>query len=102
MTLKQLRKIINESLNEVGGGAPTKPMFNYTRNAMAPSRSDREQLGALAQIDIDTEDELASHLLEPEVDYHDCFGPVPPTEGEPLVMQDPFVRQSSPLPTPQR
>lgn len=64
---------------------------------------DREQLGFLADKPIDTMDDpegLPAHLRDPIEDPEDCFGPVPPTNNDPYVQQDPFVRDSSPLPSP--
>lgn len=77
-------------------------MFNYIQNAMSPDHSDREQLGWLADrpADVDPNDQLPTHLREPEEDAEDCYGPVPPVVGDPWIGQDPFVRDSSPLPTP--
>lgn len=98
----QLRQIIRKSLGEVAGGA-TRPVFNdYIRNALSPDRSDREQLGWLAtsETDIDDETGLPDHLLEPAVSREDCYGPVPPNAEDPRITQDPFVRDSSPNPTP--
>lgn len=102
ISIRQLRSIIRESLLEIGGTGPTKPIFNVGQNMRAPSRVDREQLGSLAQVDTDIVDELPSHLVEPQVDYKDCYGPVPPIVGEPLVMHDPFAKDISPIPSPQR
>jgi hypothetical protein len=69
---------------------------------LAPDVNAREQIGALTAKAMDTvgdPDGLPDHLLQPSVDPKDCYGPVPP-EAEPVyVGQDPFVRDSSPLPT---
>jgi hypothetical protein len=99
ITIGNLRRIIRNSLREAGGGQPRKKQ-PYIRNAMAPDIVDREALGRLETGDQE-EDELPPHLREPEVDAEDCWGPVPPTAEDPYVTQDPYVRFSSPLPTPQ-
>lgn len=69
---------------------------------MSPATADREQIGTLADRDIDTEDgeDLPPHLREPAVDMDDCYGPVPPTAEEPYTQQDPFVRDFGVLPSP--
>lgn len=72
------------------------------RNALSPSTNSREQIGSLNVEPIDTvadPDGLPDHLLEPLIDPEDCYGPVPPEAEEPYVGQDPFVRDSSPVPS---
>lgn len=98
ITVGQLRNIIRGVIRESGGGWPRKPQ-PYTRNAMSPDINDREAMGKL-QFGTPEEDELPPHLREPTEDPEDCYGPVPPTAEEPYVSQDPYVRYSSPLPTP--
>lgn len=73
------------------------------RNPMSPETADREQLGYLADRDTDSagdDDELPTHLRDPQEDPEQCWGPVPPVQGDPYVQQDPFTRDTSPLPTP--
>lgn len=105
LSIRQLRRLISEAIvSEWAGAPPTKPMFDYVNNPLSPSSSDREALGPLADhpADVDPEDdlELPTHLRDPQEDPEDCWGPVPPTQGDPYVQQDPFVRDSSPLPSP--
>lgn len=105
ITLRQLRQAIREALvREWAGAPPTKPMFDYVNNPLAPDTSDREQLGYLADhpsdVDPNDEDELPDHLRNPQVNPEDCWGPVPPKQGDPYVQQDPFARDTSPLPSP--
>ena len=45
------------------------------------------------------EDELSSHLMEPELDMEDCYGPVPPTTEEPGVYADPFTKDYHVIPS---
>jgi hypothetical protein len=102
LTLRQLRQVIREALvREWAGTAPTKPMFNAVNEPLSPSTNDREQLGCLADTppDVDPNDELPSHLRDPVEEPEDCYGPVPPVQGDPYVQQDPFTRDTSPLPT---
>lgn len=105
ITVSQLRRVIREALHlEAGGASPTKPMFDYINNPLSPSTNDREALGYLADdpadIDQNDDDELPEHLRNPVEEPEDCFGPVPPVQGDPYVQQDPFARDTSPLPTP--
>lgn len=99
--LGQLRRLIREALAlEWAGAPPTRPMFDYIGNPLSPSTNDREQLGYLADPDVDDdEDMMSGHLNEPQEDPEDCWGPVPPVNGDPYVQQDPFARDTSPLPT---
>jgi hypothetical protein len=99
ITVGRLRKMIREALIREGGGAPATKPRPYVRNALSPATADREQLGRQSSKDIDTEDELSPHLRDQTEDPEDCYGPVPPTQGDPYVNQDMFVRDSSPLPT---
>lgn len=96
ITIGKLRKVIRAVLSETGGGT-TLPRMPIIRNAMQPDFSSREQLGKIAK-DRDP-DELAPHLLEPEVDFEDCYGPVPPTDKNPYALPDPYAKDTSPLPT---
>lgn len=101
ITIKELRQIINRALVEAGGGVPTKPMFGG-KNPESPEAYDREQLGYLADQggpETHADDILPPHLRNPTEDPEDCFGPVPPVQGDPYVMQDPFAVDTSPLPT---
>lgn len=101
--LGHLRKIISEALSERATVPDVKrPMFNMVNNVQSPDTSDREGLGALADEPIDLigdEDELPQHLRDPDADFEDEYGPVPPVVGDPYVSQDPFVRDSGPYPT---
>ena len=74
-------------------------MFSAS-DPLAPDMIDREQLGYLADIDIDTNDnDLPAHLRDPVEDPEDCWGPVPPTQDDPYVQPDPFTTGWSVLPT---
>ena len=46
------------------------------------------------------EEEISSHLMEPEADMEDCYGPVPPTTDEPGVYTDPFTQDYHVIPNP--
>lgn len=102
ITVGYLRSLIREALFLEAGGAPATKPRPYVRNAMSPASADREQLGRNSAKDIDDgdEDELAPHLRDQTENPEDCYGPVPPTQGDPYVNQDMYVRDSSPLPTP--
>jgi hypothetical protein len=100
LTIRQLRRLIREAISN-GWASPPQPL-----GAAKGMTNSREQIGSLAAKDVDTDDEtgLSSHLVEPEVDPEDCFGPVPPRkEGDPFyAQQDPFVRDADVLPQPRR
>lgn len=103
LTIGQLKRLVREAVAlEWAGAPPTKPMFDYVNNPLSPDTSDREQLGYLADnpSDVDPDDELPDHLKNPVEEPEDCYGPVPPVQGDPYVQQDPFARDTSPLPTP--
>jgi hypothetical protein len=72
------------------------------RNSLSPDVNSREQIGAITAKAMDTVDDpdgLPDHLSEPQVDPSDCYGPVPP-DSEPVgVYSDPYVRDSSPVPS---
>jgi hypothetical protein len=100
--LGTLRRYLQEVvLKEVGanGSYPGQP---YGRNVLSPDVNAREQIGAMSAKAMDTvsdPDGLPDHLREPQESPEDCYGPVPPDSEPPYVGQDPFVRDSSPLPT---
>ena len=98
ITIGELRSIIRQVLQETGGGwaSPPQPAGGDSFN---PDINNREALGRLKS-GTPIDDDLAPHLRDPQDNFDDDYGPVPPTNGEPYVSQDPFVRDHSPLPTP--
>ena len=64
---------------------PPRPMI---RNPMAPSMSDREQIGKNSIQNMDDPEEISPHLREPVYDDEDCWGPVPPTAENPHAGPD--------------
>lgn len=102
LTLGRFRSIVREALTREGaGGVPSKAQ-PFIGDETGSTWNSREQLAALKDQDTDTEtgDELPPHLREPMYDADECFGPVPPDAPEPWILSDPFVRDSSPTPTP--
>ena len=87
-----------DHLQEIGGARATKPKM-MRDSPYATRTSNREQIGSLGMKDKPNEDELAPHLMEPEVDEEECWGPVPPKNPNPYVSADPFTQDYSPLPT---
>lgn len=83
---------------EAGGGwaSPPQPAGGDSFN---PDINNREYLGRL-ESGTQPDDDLPPHLRDPQEDFEDDYGPVPPMQGDPYVSQDPYVRNSSPLPTP--
>lgn len=85
--LGTLRKLIREATL----GKP------YIHNSMSPDTANREQIGSLNDLDIDTEqfDDVAPHLRDVVVTPEECFGPVPPTvDGVARGSIDPYVQDS--------
>ena len=104
ITIRELRLIIRRALVEAGGASPFP---QHIRNALSPSEVpgeshlEDEELKQMKFDDTaDDPDELPPHLRDVTVELEDTEGPVPPTAEDPYVQQDPFVRGSSPLPTP--
>ena len=98
ITIGKLKGIIRRAILEAGGGTSLAkgPMI---RDAMGPDFSDREQLGRISAKDADEEDELAPHLREPNYKEDDCWGPVPPTQENPYMTGDPYVKDYQPMST---
>lgn len=103
LTLRQLKILIREALEESGGGWASPPQPDGSALNVG-SMNSREQLGNLKDRDIDTEDgeELAPHLRDPLYEPEDTWGPVPPDAPDPYVQQDPFARDWGVMPTPKR
>ena len=89
MNHSQLRKYIRSVLLEVLEGP-------HISNVLSFGLAEREPLGSLADGE---EDDIASHLMEPEVDVEDCFGPVPPVAQDPGVFSDPYTQDYHVIPT---
>jgi hypothetical protein len=69
---------------------------HHFRNATSPDRSDREAITNITQRGLDSETGIASHLEDPNAEWEDTYGPVPP-DSEPVTAAiDPFVRGSDP------
>jgi len=89
MQHKILREYIRNVINEAQEGI-------HISNVLSADITDREQLGSLADGE---SDEIASHLMEPEVDMEDCYGPVPPKADDPGVFSDPYAKYYRITPT---
>ena len=98
ISIRELRSIIRQAIIETGGGwaSPPQPASGDSFN---PDINRREALGRL-ESGTPIDDDLPSHLRDPQEDFEDDYGPVPPTKGDPYVSQDPYARDFSPLPTP--
>ncbi len=101
LTIKHLRSLVKEALASEGAGGMPSKAEPFIGDETGSQWNSREQLAALRNHDLDTEegDELPPHLREPMYDDDECFGPVPPDAPPPSILSDPFVRDSSPLPT---
>lgn len=100
-TLGHVRQLIRNTLTEAGGAKATKPQ-PYDGDKPGPGHAYSEELGSLASYDIDTDNgsDVSSHLRDPQYEEEDCYGPVPPNAEQPYAIDDPFVRDSGPVPTP--
>lgn len=89
MNYNDLRLYIRTVLLEVLEGP-------HISNVLSKDLTVREPIGSLAD---EEEYDMASHLMEPEVDVEDCYGPVPPIAQDPGVFADPFTKFYHVLPT---
>ena len=103
VTLRELKRVIRSFVLLELDSRMTRPMF-APNDPVSPELADRESLGYLADGDIDVDDagDVPAHLKDPVEDPEECWGPVPPTQGDPYVQQDPFTRGWGVLPTPRR
>jgi hypothetical protein len=98
--LRELRRLIREALLEAGGAWSSHPVpvsRNYGMNNIV---NDREQLTQITARDLDDPDDLSPHLQDAINDDEYDPGPVPPVGANPYLLPDPYVKDSSPLPTP--
>lgn len=103
ITIAELKRIIRSSLVEWAGAPPSRMNPTVVLDPLAPSLIDREQLGSLADAEpMSRTQGISSHLLDPNVDIDDCFGPVPPGDNDARVNADPYTLDYSPLPSPTR
>lgn len=98
ITIRNLRKLIRETLVESGGGTSigSRPTTN---NPAVSSIADREQIGRISIQDIDDPDMIAPHLMEPDYDREETEGPVPPTGKHPYASPDPLAKDFNVIPT---
>ena len=64
----------------------------HLTNLMSPHLSQRDEIPYLGKKRKKEEDEISAHLMEPELDMEDCYGPVPPVTQEPGVFIDPYTQ----------
>lgn len=98
LTLRELRSIIKEGIGH-GGRSKAQAFDGKT----SPDYSDREALGSLVDLDVDTEldDDLSPHLrgtLYQDTSDEQMFGPVPPDADNPYVQPDPYALDVGPMP----
>jgi hypothetical protein len=63
----------------------------HVSNVMSTHLAQRDEIPYLGKKRKKEEDEISAHLMEPEADMEDCYGPVPPTAEEPGVFIDPYT-----------
>lgn len=100
VTIREIKKAVRLALLESSTewASPPTPAGRGHLYVSINSHS-REQMEKMSDQDIRREEMASStsHLDDEDIDTE---GPVPPTAENPYVMQDPFVRQYSPNPTP--
>jgi len=94
--LKLLRRYIRTLIKEAYYSNVDGPHVN---NVMSSDLSVRDEIPYLGK-KRNKEEEISSHLLEPEVDMEDCYGPVPPVAEEPGVHSDFFTQDYHVIPRP--
>ena len=96
ITIARVRQIVlEEILREVGGGfaSPPQPVGRSPNNG-----SDINSREALGKLEFgESDDDITAHLRDEYVTVEDDYGPVPPVAPEPYLMQDPLVRDISPV-----
>jgi len=70
----------------------------HLSNVMSSHLAQRDEIPYLGKKRKKEDEEIAAHLMEPEVDIEDCYGPVPPRAEEPGVFIDPFAQDFHVLP----
>ena len=92
LSIGTLRRIIREALVESGGGSSIGPRPTSTNPAIS-SISDREQIGRISIHDIDDDDTISSHLMEPDYDRKETEGPVQSTGKNPYASPDSLAKR---------
>lgn len=69
-------------------------------NLISPHLTQRDEIPYAGIKRKREEDEIAPHLMEPEEDMEDCYGPVPPVNDDPGVYADPFTQDYHVIPNP--
>jgi len=64
----------------------------HITNVISTHLMQRDEIPYLGKKRNKEEDEISAHLMEPEVDMEDCYGPVPPDAEEPGVYADPYTK----------
>lgn len=103
MSIGQIRKAVQSALLESSSdwASPPAPAGRSSRHQSinAYSREPIERQ-SIQNIKNDELDDIADHLKDEDDPDEDPYGPVPPIADNPYVMQDPFVRNYSPNPSP--
>jgi len=96
-TLITLRYLIRSLINEAYASNVDGP---HISNVLSQHLADRDPIPHLGVRSKKDDDEIAAHLMEPEVNMEDCYGPVPPLQDEPGVFSDPFTKDYHVIPNP--
>lgn len=95
-TIKTLRYLIRSLIHEAYASNVDGP---HISNVLSQHLADRDPIPNLGVRSKKDDDEIAPHLMEPEVDMEDCYGPVPPVAEEPGVYPG-FARDYHVIPNP--
>lgn len=71
----------------------------HLSNVISTHLAQKDEIPYLGKKRKKDEEEISAHLMEPEVDMDDCYGPVPPTTEEPGVFIDPYTKNWHVIPT---
>lgn len=83
--------IIEAYASNVDGPHVGSASVYHPRISISPHLAQRDEIPYLGKRRKKDDEEIAAHLMEPEVDMEDCYGPVPPDTEEPGVYSDPYT-----------
>lgn len=96
-TIDVLRDYIRQVIREAYYSNIDGP---HLTNLISPHLAQRDEIPYLGKKRNKEDEEIASHLEEPEVDMKDCYGPVPPVAEEPGAFPDPYTQDYHVIPRP--
>lgn len=85
--IDELRQYIRMLIREAYASNVDGP---HITNVISTHLAQRDEIPYLGKKRNKEDEEISAHLMEPEVDMEDCYGPVPPDAEEPGVFTDPY------------